>query len=106
MSKFGFDLNAMFDQDEVESKEKWGGQIDFPHRLIWGSYLPKHQQYFFVDPGTTAKYSYLTKAPLSTKYLMLHSNFVCTKRKNSMHTAEKTIHIGNELEIKTMPNKK
>ena len=69
MSKFGFDLNAMFDDDLVISEEKWGGQIDFPHQLIRGSYLPKHQDYFFVDPGTQAKYSFVTQIPLNSSYL-------------------------------------
>ena len=81
MSEFGFDLNAMYEQDEVQSKEEWGGQVDFSHRLILGSYLPKHQKYFFVDPGTTAKYSYITKVPLSTRFLMLHSNLMNCKLK-------------------------
>jgi len=97
MSKIGFDLNALFDDDPVLSDEKWGGQIDFPHRLIWGSYLPKHQAYFFVDPGTQAKYSFLTKVPLNSSYLILHSNFIYSNRKNKMHTAEKTIKVEPEL---------
>ena len=97
MSEIGFDLNALFNDDPLESEDKWGGQINFPHRLVWGSYLPKHQKYFFVDPGTEAKYSYLTKVPKNVSYLLLHSNFVYLKRKNTMHTAEKTIKVsGNE----------
>ena len=104
MSEIGFDLNAMFEGDPIESKEEWGGQIDFPHRLIFGSYLPKHQKYFFVDPGTTAKYSYLTKVPLFTSYLILHSNFMYSTRKDSMHTAEKTIKINPEEFVSRSPN--
>jgi len=103
MSKIGFDLNAMFEDDPVEIEEKWGGQINFPHRLAWGSYLPKHQKYFFVDPGTEAKYSYLTKVPLNASYLLLHSNFIYSKRKNKMHTAERSIQV-NKKDIETMPN--
>ncbi len=96
MSKIGFDLNAMFVDDPVESEERWGGQINFPHSLTIGSYLPKHQKYFFVDPGTEAKYSYVTKIPLNTSYLLLHSNFAYSTRKNKMHTAEKTIRVNIE----------
>ena len=93
MSDFGFDLNAMMGNDKVLSKEKWCGQIDFPHQLIKGSYLPKDYKYFFVDSGTVAKYSFLTKAPLSATYLILHSRFVYSNRKNKAHTAEKTIKL-------------
>ena len=93
MSNFGFDLNAMLEDDKVQSKEKWGGQIDFPHQLISGSYLPENYKYFFVDSGTIAKYSYLTKAPLSATYLILHSRFVYSNRKSKAHTAEKTIKL-------------
>ncbi len=93
MSNFGFDLNAMLEDDKVQTKEKWGGQIDFPHQLITGSYLPPNYEYFFIDSGTVAKYSYLTKVPSSTTYLILHSRFVYSNRKNQAHTAEKTIKL-------------
>ena len=96
MDELGFDLNAIFSDDKVESKEEWGGQVDFPQRLKHGSYLPKHQRYFFIDPGTMAKYSYLTKVPLNTSFLMLHSNFKYYNRKGYMHTAEKTILLKKE----------
>ena len=36
MSAIGFDLNAMFNGDQVKSEEKWGGQINFPHRFNKG----------------------------------------------------------------------
>lgn len=93
MKDFGFDLNALFVDDKVKTIEKWGGQVDFPNRLTFGSYLPKHQSFFFIDPGTTAKYSYITKVPENTTFLILHSNFVYDNRKGYMHTAEKTIQL-------------
>lgn len=46
-----------------------GGQVNFPHRIKSGSYLP-----------------------IRTNYLMLHSNFIYLDR-DSMHTSEKTIRI-------------
>ena len=98
MSKIGFDLDAIFKDDSLDLEDKWGGQINFPHRLVKGSYL-QHQRYFFVDPGTEAKYSYLTKVPINTSYLLLHSNFTYSKRKNTTHSAEKTIKIDDKNRI-------
>jgi hypothetical protein len=93
MKDFGFDLNAISTDETVETKEEWGGQVDFPNRLASGSYLPKHQGFFFIDPGTTAKYSFITKVPENTSFLILHSNFLYDNRKGFMHTAEKTIQL-------------
>lgn len=93
MKEFGFDLKALFKNDKIETNEKWGNQIDFPHKLSFGSYLPKNQSFFFIDPGTTAKYSYITKVPEDASFLILHSNFKYYNRKGYMHTAEKTINL-------------
>lgn len=95
MKEFGFDLNALFTNDKIETNENWGNQVDFPHRLAFGSYLPKHHDFFFIDPGTTAKYSYITKVPEDTSFLILHSNFKYYRRSGYMHTAEKTICLTN-----------
>ncbi|HRH48063.1 MAG TPA: hypothetical protein PLP23_04915 [Panacibacter sp.] len=93
MKDFGFSLNVMFANDKVETKEKWGGQVDFPTKLAGGSYLPKHLTYFFIDPGTIAKYSFITKIPENASFAILHSNFAYDNRKGYMHTAERTINL-------------
>lgn len=93
MKDFGFNLKALFDNDTIETVDKWGGQVDFPNRLSSGSFLPKNEGFFFIDPGTTAKYSFITKVPENITFLILHSNFVYYNRKGYTHTAEKTIQL-------------
>lgn len=93
INRFDFDLNALFSDDKIETKEEWGNQVNFPHELISGSFLPKSTAFFFVDPATIAKYSFVTKVPENTQFLILHSNFMYDKRKKYGHAAEKTIHL-------------
>src|SRR5687768_5677883 len=56
MTNFNFDLNALFLNDKLILTEKWGGQVDFPNQITKGSFLPASRSFFFIDPGTTAKY--------------------------------------------------
>jgi hypothetical protein len=56
IAKFDFDVNALFFDDPVETRDEWGGQVHFPHKIIEGSFLPKHFKYFFIDPGVKARY--------------------------------------------------
>ena len=93
MNQFGFDLNAIFEKDKVERGERWNDQINFPNKIAHGSYLPAHRGYFFVDPGTTAKFSHVTTIPINATYAILHSNFKYVKRKDSSHSAERTVKL-------------
>jgi hypothetical protein len=93
MQDFNFDLNALFPQDPILPDQRWGGQIDFPHPICSGSFLPARSKFFFVDPGTTAKYSYIAGVPKETSFLILHCRFEYTNRGRTAHTAEKTIRV-------------
>jgi hypothetical protein len=52
MKEFNFDLNALLPQDPVLADQRWGGQIDFANEICVGSFLPAHNKFFFIDPGT------------------------------------------------------
>ena len=93
MEEFNFDLNGLLPQDPVLVVQKWGGQIDFPHEVCVGSFLPAHYDYFFVDPGTKAKYSFIARAPRETAFLILHCRFEYVGRGKTGHSAEKTIRV-------------
>jgi hypothetical protein len=58
IKKFDFYVNALFKDDAVEEREEFGGQVYFPHELLDASFLPKRYNYFFIDPGVKARYSY------------------------------------------------
>jgi hypothetical protein len=95
MDEFKFDLNALLPQDSVLADQRWGGQIDFPHEICVGSFLPARSKFFFVDPGTKAKYSYIAKVPKEATFLILHCRFEYVGRGKTGHTAEKTIKVSN-----------
>ena len=100
MDRFGFDLNALMPGQVAGSDPRWGGQIDFPTEVAKGSFLPAQMKYFFVDPGTRAKFSYVAGVREDTQFLILHCKFNYKGRGKTVHTAEKTIRImGREVVI-------
>ncbi len=102
MEGLDFDLNALFPQDALLPDRRWGGQINFPTALVAGSFLPAHNNFFFVDPGTSAKYSFITAVPHDASFLMLHCRFNYINRGKTGHTAERTI----QLQSNTLRNSK
>jgi hypothetical protein len=93
MQQFKFDLNALYAGDVPSSDERWGGQPNFPHKVCSGSFMPKSFDFFFVDPGTRAKYSYLAIVPRVARFVILHCYFQYVGRNNYSHSAEKTIFL-------------
>jgi hypothetical protein len=102
MTQFQFSLDGLFDQDPVNVEESWGGQVNFPQAIARGSFLPSTMDYFFVDPGTKAKYSWVARVPIETKFLLLHCRFKYLKRHGTAHTAEKSIKIPDRLELNSI----
>ncbi len=93
MEDFDFDVYGIREDDQVDDDEKFGGQVTFAHEIKKGTFLPKKWKYFFVDPGTSAKYSFLARIPEDISFVVLHSSFKYHDRNNSGHTAEKTIFL-------------
>lgn len=93
VAQFGFDLNALFQEDELATSEEWGGQVDFPHEIVTGSFLPSSFQFFAVGPGVTARYSFVAKVPREARSLMLHCRFSYLDRPTFAHTMERTVKV-------------
>ena len=93
MNKLEFDLNALFSGEQIETSKKWGGQVNFPHPVVQGSFLPDQYQFFFLDPGTKAKYSYIARIPKEASFIILHCWFNYMDERQYSHTAEKTIAV-------------
>jgi len=103
MIEFKFDLNALYPQDQIDVSPKWGGQVNFPKLVAEGSFLPERFNYFFIDPGTKAKYSYIARIPKQVSFVILHCWFKYEGRRDYRHTAEKTVavpSIGNLKETR------
>ncbi|WP_426524157.1 hypothetical protein [Bradyrhizobium sp. McL0615] len=93
IEKFAFDLNALYENDPIDVSKKWAGQINFPHEIAKGSFIPKSFQYFVVGPSVTARYSYIARVPASATYLILHCSFDYADGRGFSHTMEKTIQV-------------
>lgn len=93
MRNFDFNLNAIYKTDTLKNLDKWGGQVDFEHPITKGSFLPQHMSFFFVDPGTEAKYSFITKIPDKASFAILHCQFDYSDLRRYGHAAEKTIQL-------------
>lgn len=93
IEKFGFDLNAINSGDKVETRQKWGDQVDFPHEVARGSFLPKSFRYFVIGPSVTAKYSHIARVPKEASFLILHCWFDYSDDRGFSHTMEKTVAV-------------
>lgn len=93
MKEFRFDLNALCSDDQIDTSEKWGGQVNFPHLVAEGSLLPTQSDFFFIDPGIKAKYSYVARVPRDATFLIFHCWFKYYDDPNLSHTAEKSISV-------------
>jgi hypothetical protein len=93
MSEFRFDLNSLYPEDQIELSQKWGGQVNFPRVIAEGSFLPEKFSFFFLDPGTKAKYSFITRIPKQASFAILHCSFRYADKRNLEHTAEKTVTV-------------
>ena len=98
MKNFKFGLNAIFQDAALTTSDEWGGQVDFNHKIAKGSFLPATRTFFFIDPGTTAKYSYITKVTKDAAFLILHCTFDYFDNRGYSHSAEKTIKVIEKAE--------
>jgi len=90
LEQFEFDLNALGPDDPVEQRAQWGNQVHFPQLVTKGSFLPDGTQYFFIDPGGTARYSHVTRVSEQTRFLLLHAWFQYPGNRRLHHAAEST----------------
>src|SRR5437764_6890490 len=90
LETFEFDLNALDFTDPVELRTEWGNQVHFPHLITKGSFLPDGTQYFFIDPGSTARYSHVTRVPPTVQFVILHAWFEYPGKIKLHHAAETT----------------
>jgi hypothetical protein len=83
-------LSALYSNDPVEPADQYGGQVHFPHLVAKGSWLPSSKDYFFIEPGVKAKYSYIARVPAEARTIILHSWFEYGDGRHS-HAAERTM---------------
>lgn len=75
IQEFDFEVSSLNSQDQVNISEEFGGQVYFPNLIKKGSFLPKKNRYFFIEPGLKNKYSYITKVPDNAELVIMHSWF-------------------------------
>lgn len=92
MAKFDFDLSSIEKQDDLIDAEEFGGQVLFPHPVKAGSFLGDFD-YFVIDGGVKSKYSYVTKVPKSSEFLIFHYWFEYGDKRKFSHAAEKTVAV-------------
>ena len=96
MQEFEFDLNGIEQGQPIQTDQRWGNQVDFPLSIARGSFLPAQSQFFFIDPGLKAKYSYLTRVPVTVTIVILHCWFKYGDKRKFSHTAERTVAVPAE----------
>ncbi|MCL6262983.1 hypothetical protein [Craterilacuibacter sp. RT1T] len=93
MYDFFFNMFAISADDPVNTDPRWNGQVNFPHEVVTGSFLPKQYKFFYVDPGVTAKYSYIARIPVNYSFVILHWYFMYGDNRKFKHVAECTIQL-------------
>jgi hypothetical protein len=92
-SELAFNLEGIFENDSIEVSKQWGGQVNFPHLIAKGSFLPAAFSFFLLGPGVVAKYSYLTRVPQEATFVMLHCWFRYSDGRKLGHAMEKTVQV-------------
>jgi hypothetical protein len=72
---FELDVDALFEDDAVETNVCYGDQAYFPHNIIDGSFLPESSGFFFIDPGVKSRYSFIGRVPKKATMVMFHWRF-------------------------------
>jgi hypothetical protein len=93
IERFAFDLNAIYSGEPIDVSKKWGGQVNFEHGIVEGSFIPKSDQFFIIGPAVTAKYSYVARVPALATHLILHCWFDYVDRPGFSHSMEKTVRV-------------
>ncbi|HRL76326.1 MAG TPA: hypothetical protein PLC86_11390 [Candidatus Accumulibacter phosphatis] len=96
MSEFRFDLNGIEQGTAVGTSPEWGNQVNFPVPIAQGSFLPERYNFFFIDPGVKAKYSYIARIPTSSSFVIFHCWFKYKDTRMVAHTAERTLAVPQE----------
>jgi hypothetical protein len=97
MKKFDFELSSLNRDDQLKDSKKFGGQVYFPNLIKKGSFLANYE-YFVVDAGVKAKYSYITRAPTTSGFLILHVHFEYSDQRKFSHAAERTVVVPSARE--------
>jgi hypothetical protein len=96
INSFSFDVNALFADDPIETDHRWGGQVNFPNRIAEGSFLPARYDYFFIDPGVKARYSFNGRVPKQATMLLLHCWFEYVDQPGHGHAAELAVSVPSQ----------
>jgi hypothetical protein len=75
-SEFTFELRCLYPEDSLTpGGSEIGGQAYIPHVLTAGSWLPANWGATRIEPGLTARYSYVTSVPCRATAVLLHAAF-------------------------------
>lgn len=89
-SDFTFELRCLYPEDPLTpGGAEIGGQVYVPHVLAAGSWLPQDWSATLIEPGLTARYSYVTSVPRRATAVLLHGAFRYESAEDkNRHTAE------------------
>jgi hypothetical protein len=72
------------------------GQIEIPRRGAKGSWFPKWWGHTFIEPGITARYSYVTTIPRAASFANLHGKLFYGDGPDDFHTAGRLVRVPSE----------
>jgi len=89
-SEFSFELRCLYPEDSLNpGGADIGGQINIPHVVATGSWLPGTWAATVIEPGLTTRYSYVASVPRRATAVLLHGAFRYEPGEDKVrHTAE------------------
>ena len=93
ITEFTFDLRGLDPEDPVKQGDsKINEQVEIPHLIKTGSWLPGNWASTFIEPGMMTRYSYTTSVPTTAAFVLLHGKF-SYNRPGAYHTADRLIRV-------------
>ena len=88
--QFSFELRCLYPEDSLNAGgADIGGQINIPHVVATGSWLPGTWAATVIEPGLTTRYSYVASVPRRATTVLLHGAFLYEPGEDKVrHTAE------------------
>jgi hypothetical protein len=92
ISDFTFDLRCVSSDEALRhGGEGINYQLEIPHKLKEGSWMPRGWAYTFIEPGLRTRYSFISTVPVSASFVLVHGRFSYSKE--DFHTADRLVKV-------------
>ena len=89
-SRISLRVRGITDQENLSNRQD--GRSNFPDLILKAELVTKEMKYFFVRPGISQPFRFVTAIPSSTKFILVRAAFKYDKS-DDMHTSERVFEV-------------